>query len=342
VFFRRRRIRSLFLVPVVALLLLGVVLSAAAGPDSSFPGAAAPQRSAATAPSAPSEGVAVDAVSIGTGALATTSGTTGFQLLDPAIAGETPAGFRIWVSKYALHHAVIGEYAAATATALRNLGLRIAFLGYATPAPREGIVRIFEGTKGCGTTSTTVGMTWTYWNTLRSGKRYVTRADTYLCPRLFGRGSWAIRATVGHELGHAMGLGHVTYRYLSSYQLMYPAVQRTVLGYRTGDQLGLRMLAAGTAIIRAEIPPVGVLESSSYSNGRILFSGWAKLTWWPSEPVAVELTDNGVAIGVTTTVDTRYAMSVPWNGGDHQFCLVAHGTVHLLARAQIGCVTWRG
>jgi hypothetical protein len=87
---------------------------------------------------------------------------------------------------------------------------------------------------------------------------------------------------------------------------------------------------------------VGVLESSSYSNGRILFSGWAKLTWWPSEPVAVELTDNGVAIGVTTTVDTRYAMSVPWNGGDHQFCLVAHGTVHLLARAQIGCVTWRG
>jgi hypothetical protein len=123
---------------------------------------------------------------------------------------------------------------------------------------------------------------------------------------------------------------------------MNPTVRSAVLTYKAGDVHGLRILAAATAVVRTEVPPAGKLDSSSYSAGAIVFRGTAKLAYWPSEPVAVSLTDNGVTVRTGLTAATKFGFSVPWNGGQHQFCVVARGSVHVLAKATLGCVTWRG
>jgi hypothetical protein len=124
---------------------------------------------------------------------------------------------------------------------------------------------------------------------------------------------------------------------------MNPTVRSSVVSYRAGDVRGLRKLAAATSLVRAEVPPAGRLASSTYSSGNILVRGSAKLTYWPGERVAVFLTDNGATIRTGTTDSaTNYGFSVPWRGGEHRYCVVARGVVHTLAKAQLGCVTWRG
>jgi hypothetical protein len=318
---------------------------------------AAPRSSAvrAAGPAAPS--VTVDAVRISAAAgkrhLASTS--RGYAYLAPSIVAETPAGLRIWVSPRARHHWVMARYASRTATALRHLGLNVRYRGYGSPAGKEGIVRVREGRKGCGSNSSTVGMTWTYWDTLPSGAKYVTRADVYLCPRLFRLGTWASEATIGHELGHAMGLSHVPYLYRGSYQLMNPIVRPGVLTYRSGDKRGLRRLARGSSSIKAAIPPVGKL-ASAYDDGRIDFTGWALLKYQRTAAVTIRLTDNGKVVKTSGTPVLRsdvnrsydpgsrrhgYALSVPWTGGTHKFCIRASEAAHPSVAAQLGCVTWR-
>ena len=282
----------------------------------------------------------------------------GYTYLSSSIDGDTPAGFGIWVSPRAKHHWIMARYAASTATALQKLGLRVKYRGYGSPAAKEGVVRVLEGKKGCGNSSSIVGMTWTYWSGLAGGKSYVTQADVYLCPRLFRLGTWATQATVGHELGHAMGLGHVTNRYQGSYQLMNPTVSPHVLTYRAGDRAGLTKLARATAAIKADIPPVGKLENSSWtSDGTIEFTGWALLKFAAADPVTIVLTDNGnpvlsegtpiVRSDVNASMDPGsrahgYDFTVPWPGGHHEYCVQAQSARHPAAHAQLGCVTWNG
>jgi len=334
---------------------LAVAACGAAGPGHAR---RAPHSGTVVSPAA-RERVEVDGVQWG--ADSRTSGTysaRGYTYLASSIIGETPAGFGIWVSPRAKHHWVMGRYASSTATALSRLGIRIRYRGYGSPAVKEGVVRVLEGKKGCGSNSSTVGMTWTYWSGLPGGKSYVTHADVYLCPRLFRLGTWATQATVGHELGHAMGLGHVSNRYQGSYQLMNPTVRPSVRGYRTGDKAGLAKLARATATIRADIPPVGKLDGSSFtSDGNIEFTGWALLKFAASDPVRVSLTDNGqeVLSGGTPVVRSDvnaaldpgarahgYDFSVPWPGGHHEYCVRASSATHPAASTQLGCVTWSG
>jgi hypothetical protein len=344
----------------LALAVAGSAPGVVSAPDPGPARVPVPRATPITAAGGPSTTVSVDAVQLSAKAAQRHLASTehGYAYLASSLVAETPAGLGIWVSPRARHHWVIAKYASRTASALRSLGLGARYRGYGSPAVKEGVVRVLEGQKGCGSNSTTVGMTWTYWNTLPSGAKYVTHADVFLCPRLFRLGTWATQATVGHELGHAMGLGHVAYRYLGSYQLMNPMVRRNVLNYRRGDKRGLRKLARGTTSVKAAIPPLGKLNSSTFRpDGTIDFRGWALLKYFRSSAVTIQLTDNGHVVETAGTPILRsdvnrsydpghrkhgYDLSVPWTGGTHEYCVRARSAAHPSATAQLGCVTWRG
>jgi hypothetical protein len=299
-----------------------------------------------------------DAVRIGATARSVDSSETGYTMLQSTLVGETPAGFDVWVDPRAPHHWAIARSAASSVRSLHALGTRIRYRGYGTPAAGEGLVQIREGTRGCGNGGGTIGMTWTYWKTIDASKRYVYRADVYLCPKLFQMATWATAATVGHELGHAMGLGHTNYRYLGSYQLMNAVVRKGVASYQKGDRAGLIRLARNSNWVKTEIPPAGKLDASSWQNdGTILFRGWALLKYFRSDPVRITLTDNGQVIATTGTPVLRsdvnrsydpgqrphgYAITVPWTGGTHAYCVNASSARHPSASTELGCVTWRG
>lgn len=57
-------------------------------------------------------------------------------------------------------------------------------------------------------------------------------------------GKQVVRGIVLHELGHLVGLGHVT----DTRQLMYPQSQAGVTGFGAGDLAGLAALGRGTCL----------------------------------------------------------------------------------------------
>jgi len=318
----------------------------------------APIREAMTSPRVGGQsGVAQDAESPPSAAEAPASSGRGYTYLQADMIAETPAGFQVWVNARATHHRAIASTAEAAVKELHALGINIRWRGYGYPSAAEGVVRISEGSKGCGGDGSTVGMTWTSWHSLPSGKEYASGADIYLCPRLFGMGSWATQATVRHELGHAMGLGHTNYRYDGSYQVMNASVRPGVTRYRPGDRAGLRRLAENTRAIKSQIPPTGHLDASTFQpDDTIQFQGWALLQYDKAGSVTVLLTDNGTVIYRGGTPIERpdvnrnddpgtrphgFQFDTPWTGGTHQYCITVESTQHPAASAQLGCVTWR-
>jgi hypothetical protein len=310
-----------------------------------------------SASEAPVSGVAQDVELAAVGVRTATSTYSGYTYLQPSLIGQTPAGFRIYVDPAARHHWAMGSAASAAAYDLHALGDNVHYRGYGLPRSTEGVVRLREGSKGCGTDGRTIGVTWAYWKTLDSGKRYVYRSDVYLCPKLFSMATWATKVTVRHELGHAMGLGHTNYRYLGTYQVMNAVVRSSVIHYRAGDRHGIERLVANTRVIKTQIPPIGKLESSTWVAGRIQFTGWALLQFYRSTAVTITLTDNGTVIYRGGTPILRpdvnlaqdpglrthgYLFSVPWPGGSHTYCVRAASATYAVASAQLGCVTWHG
>lgn len=331
----------------------------AAGTDRSTPAAlTAPTGGVVVqAPKAPVTGLAQDADAPGAVVPAAATTSRGYTFLQSTLVGQTPSGFGVWVDPAARHRWAIASVAAAAVANLRSYGTNIRWRGYGLPRSTEGVVRIREGSKGCGGDGgDTIGVTWAYWKTLNSGKRYVYRADIYLCPRLFRMPTWATKATVRHELGHAMGLGHTNVRYDGSYQIMNAVVRSSVVRYRAGDRRGFRTLAANTRVIKTEIPPIGKLDSSTWQNGQIQFTGWALLHYYRSSAVTITLTDNGKVIYQGGTPVLRsdvnaahdagsrthgFQFSTPWPGGTHTYCVSARSVAHPVASARLGCVTWR-
>lgn len=331
---------------------------AAAGLSGGATAASGPVAGAVVRPAPDREVTTVDALSLSALAKASSRAGAGYTTLQPTLIGQTPSGFTVWVDGGARHRSTIARTAAQAVSELRRLGTNVRWRGYGSPNAVEGAVRIRESAKGCGSGGGTVGMTWTYWHTLASGKRYASRADVYLCPRLFTLYAWATGATVRHELGHAMGLGHTNYKYDGSYQVMNATVRRGVVDYRAGDRRGLATLARNTAGVKKQIPPAGHLDGSSWrSDGTIDFKGWALLTYYRSDPVTIVLTDNGRTIRTSGTPLVRadvnrtrdpgkrahgFDLVVTWPGGTHNYCVTARATRRATVSVQLGCVTWRG
>lgn len=262
--------------------------------------------------------------------------------LERALVGQTPRGVQVWVSRTARHRAAIARGAAAAVRELRGLGLAVQWRGYGTPRAGEGIIRISERSAGCVRGTSVVGMTSPYWRILPTGA-YLYRAEIALCPMLFRRypsRDWV--ATVRHEMGHAMGLGHTNYRYQGSYQLMNAVLQHGVTDYRAGDRRGLRVLAADTRRLKTELPPVGRIARSFWSYGSIHVTGSAVLQYSPATPVTITMTDNGRTSAHTGTRGHQFTLSVPWRGGVHRYCVTASPSRHPAAATPLGCVTWSG
>jgi hypothetical protein len=101
-----------------------------------------------------------------------------------------------------------------------------------------------------GRPSSVLGVTRTaYFATSRDGVAIAaTKAAVIALDRtnrlpLTGAVSW--KTTILHELGHAMGLDHVS----NSKQLMYPVLQRSLYGLQSGDLAGLYRLGRASGCI---------------------------------------------------------------------------------------------
>ena len=79
--------------------------------------------------------------------------------------------------------------------------------------------------------------------TLAATKAAVIALDRTNKLPMTGSVSW--KTTILHELGHAMGLDHVT----NAKQLMYPVLQRNLYGLQSGDKAGLAKLGRSMGCI---------------------------------------------------------------------------------------------
>ena len=195
-------------------------------------------------------GLLITGVAFATPAAATTSGYT---LANAQIIGESPTGFKVYVSPSSHDHATIAWYSSRIAGQLHNYGLPVRYAGYGNPAKVRGIITVSEGSRGCSGSSTTLANT--YWHyAAMPGGYYMYRSDIVICAARYAHLSVAQRAAVlRHEFGHTMGLGHTNYSYRGTYQMMNAYLHSSVRTYEAGDIAGLKRLAAGTAIVRSRV-----------------------------------------------------------------------------------------
>lgn len=290
-------------------------------------------------------------------AAAATVPAPGWVALSPRIIGDTPIGFQVWVDPAAPHHAVIAAEAAGAVATLRSYGLDISWRGYGRPsATAEGNIGISEGSRGCAAGVPNRGAnTSPFWKALPNGDLYMTGATTVLCPNLYTWSLWQWGAILLHELGHAMGLGHVSYSYAGTAQLMNPVTHFGVTSYRQGDIDGLRWLAHNGTRVKAETPPAGLLESSRWNvDNTITLKGWALLQYYLGSSPVITVTDNGRAISRTGTTVLRldvnkthdmnsrrlhgFAVTFRWPGGQHTYCVTAASPLNGVSIAKLGCV----
>ncbi|HEY3737241.1 MAG TPA: hypothetical protein VGL26_07330 [Jatrophihabitans sp.] len=97
------------------------------------------------------------------------------------------------------------------------------------------------------------------------------------------------KTTVAHELGHAVGLGHTSYKVRGKYQVMYPVANSAPTTYASGDLAGLAALAAGSDAVKRAFPPEGTVGHSGPTGSTLTVTGSAKLKYLPGTSVHVEL-----------------------------------------------------
>lgn len=117
-------------------------------------------------------------------------------------------------------------------------------------------------------------------------------------------------ATYLHELGHAIGLGHVS----SRKQIMYPTILGRVRHYQAGDLHGLRVLGRASGCIAEPTAPrnmVGRVVTISGTDEDGPFSYQTlRLTWTQN----VALTDGTLNGGAIVLGPRPYADDGSWNG----------------------------
>jgi hypothetical protein len=345
---------------IAGCLSVAVAIGAASGGSSSAlsHGPAAMQRSAIVRPAAAQPmRVPADAALAPKSAHKREKGSgPGYVYMTQRLIGETPGGLNVWVESGSAHRSEIAKYAASSVRRLRKFGLDVQWKGFGSPKAAEGVVTLRESNAGCSGGPNVIGMTWPYWNTLPNGDLYTDRAEIALCPTLFTNyGTWVTRATIHHELGHAMGLGHTAYEYDGSYQVMNPVATKGVSSYRAGDANGLRRLARHAQQVRDEIAPIGRFDDSTVSGKDLTFTGWALLQYGKNVGVTIKVTDNGKVVRRSATTVLRqdvnsqydhgdrthgFSVSVPAQSGKHTYCVTAVSSVDSVAKSQLGCVTW--
>jgi hypothetical protein len=282
----------------------------------------------------------------------------GYVYLDSHLIGETPKGLDVYVVSNSAHRAIIAKYVGGTVRSLRRLGLDVRWKGFGDPKLTEGVVTVRQGPAGCSGGPNVIGMTWPYWISLPNGDMYTDDARVALCPSLFsGFGKWGPKATIHHELGHAMGLGHMNDTYDGGYQVMNATIRKGVSTYQSGDVNGLRSFARNAQRVRDEIGPLGRFDGSSLTADKVVFTGWALLQYAKQAGVTIALTDNGNVVRREGTsvlrpdVNAQYdrgdrkhgfSISVPAKSGTHTYCVTAISTVDTVAKSQLGCTTWNG
>ena len=158
-----------------------------------------------------------------------------------------------------------------------------------------------------------------------------------------------------HELGHAVGLGHITYSYAGSLQMMNPQAHAGVTTYRQGDIDGLRWIAHNSVRVKDEIAPLGALDGAVWNpSNTITVTGWALTQYYLGSAVTVTITDNGRLLSRTSTGVLRadvnkifdpnssrrhgYSVNFSWPGGTHKYCVTATSSVDSAAALSLGCV----
>ncbi len=307
---------------------------------------------------APQPVTAVADSSVATGLLAAARipGPPGYVMQTAGIIGETPLGMRVWVDPHTAHHANIARYTQNAVRQWRRLGLKVSYAGYGTPKLTEGVIAVTEGPAGCGPGGQ-VGLTWVSWLPLASNKDYVHHSRVVICPGLYRYPAWQQSATVHHELGHAVGLGHYNGVYRGRTQVMRWQNHGGVANYQAGDLNGLRFLANHGTAVRNSIPPTGKLEATDLvDDTHVSITGWAYLPYAKAAPVKIVVTDNGVVVSSASTTVVRadinakvdpgtqhphgFSVTVPYDGKTHVYSVTAVSPTNPAAKASIGSAEW--
>jgi hypothetical protein len=316
----------------------------------SAPGAARPQGGPVVAPARAASvlqvetGDGVEALGTGRPAAGRSSGGPGFTLFTPRVIGDRPGGLYVRVDPRARNRGTIARIAARAVAEQRRQGVNIHWHGYGSPHTASGWINITESKSGCRAGTRVVGITWPSFIRLPNGDLYVDHATIALCPILFTQYGGSVQnGAIRHEMGHAVGLAHTNYVYRGHYQVMNAVIHPSTADYRAGDLRGLHWLAANAARVRREVPPVGRFEHSAWKpNNTIALSGWASLSYFPRDAATITVTDNGRVVrrAKASGHGHRFAVSVPWRGGSHTYCVRASSSLSTVARTDLGCTSW--
>lgn len=167
----------------------------------------------------------------------------GFTWLSVPV-GLAPNGLKVFVARGSHTSAMVAATKYAIAQQ-RKYGIRVRWSGLTNrQGYPTGAVVVHQTTDCSGAEAGRGSDRWMPTNV--PGVAEVYTGNVALCGTAFAYGASALRVIVMHELGHVVGLGHYTSRYMGHLQVMYPVAQPADRAYRAGDVNGLRAIARNT------------------------------------------------------------------------------------------------